>query len=170
MVMAPSKTSNILAEDFDRHAAAINRFAYQYLGNRADAEEVTRRVFLNAAPAPDVASGGVARQAHLFCVARSAIVDIWRSYGANSAIHGEWSMAEPSQLNSTPAGDAASKVRSILERLEVLPRRVLELRLLEGRSLGETARQLGISEASTRALQHQALRQAAENARSASSQ
>lgn len=151
----------ILSETFEQYASAIYRFAFRRLGNRESAQDVTAQVFLKAARGMDPSFSEEARRAWLFRVARTAIVDVWRSYGECPAVPLEWYAEEPSHAIEADS-KAAARVESILARLNPVQRRVLELRFLEGRSLIETAQELGTTEGNVKVLQHRALRRAAE--------
>lgn len=151
----------VVSDAFERYATLIFRFAYRRLGNRESAEDVTAQVFLKAARGLDPSFGEEARRAWLFRVARTAIVDVWRSYGECPVVPLEWYAEEPSHAASSDSA-AVARVSRILVMLNPMQRRVLELRFLEGKSLLETARELGITEGNVKVLQHRALRRAAE--------
>lgn len=151
----------VVTDAFERYATVIYRFAYRRLGNRESAQDVTAQVFLKAARGLDPSFGDEARRAWLFRAARTAIVDLWRSYGECPVVPLDWYVEEPSPaVNSDSA--AVARVSRILVMLNPMQRRVLELRFLEGKSLLETAKELGITEGNVKVLQHRALRRAAE--------
>ncbi len=146
---------------FEEYATAIYRFAYRRLGNRENAQDVTAQVFLRAARGMDMSYGEEARRAWLFRAARTAIVDVWRTYGEAPVIPLEWYVEEPVRAVQADA-DAPAQLDRVLSRLTAVQRRVLELRFLEGRSLNETAIELGITEGNVKVIQHRALRRAAQ--------
>ena len=151
----------VLSADFEQYAAAIYRFAYRRLGNRESAEDVTAQVFLKAARGIDLSFGEEARRAWLFRAARTAIADIWRSYGDDRVGSLDWFAEEPVRVAAVES-DAVARVQQILAQLSPTYRRVLELRFLEGKSVAETARELGTTAGNVKVLQHRALRRAAE--------
>jgi RNA polymerase sigma-70 factor (ECF subfamily) len=155
-------SEGVVAEAYDKYAVAIYRFAFRRLGNRDDAEDVTSQVFLKAARGLDPSYDEAARRSWLYRAARTAIVDVWRSYGETSVIPLEWYVEEPPTAPAAQPSDAPLRVERILGRLNANQRRVLELRFLEGRSLLETAKELGMTEANVKVIQHRALRRAAE--------
>jgi RNA polymerase sigma-70 factor (ECF subfamily) len=150
-----------VADAFEQYATLIYRFAYRRLGNRESAQDVTAQVFLKAARGLDPSFGDEARRAWLFRAARTAIVDVWRSYGECPVVPLDWYADEPSPT-ATSDSTAVVRVSRILVMLNPMQRRVLELRFLEGKSLLETADELGITEGNVKVLQHRALRRAAE--------
>ena len=150
-----------VTDAFERYATPIYRFAYHRLGNRESAQDVTAQVFYKAARGLDPSFGDEARRAWLFRAARTAIVDVWRSYGECPVVPLDWYADEPSQAAPSDS-TAVARVSRILTMLNPTQRRVLELRFLEGKSVLETAHELGITEGNVKVLQHLALRRAAE--------
>jgi RNA polymerase sigma-70 factor (ECF subfamily) len=150
-----------LTDAFERYATSIYRFAYRRLGNPEDAQDVTSQVFFKAAKGLKREFDEEARRAWLFKAARSAIADIWRSYGDYPAVPLEW-YAEESGGQARADSDAAIQVSRILSALPTPQRKVLEMRFLEGKSLRETALELGTTEGNVKVIQHRALRRAAE--------
>ena len=150
-----------IVDAFEKYATAIYQFAYRRLGNREDAQDVMSQVFMKASRGLDASYDEAARRAWLFRAARTAIVDIWRSYGGCPVVPLEWYTEDKPPERHT-AGDAAERVARVLSRLSGTQRRVLEMRFLESRSLHETAMELGLTEGNVKVIQHRALRRAAE--------
>jgi RNA polymerase sigma-70 factor (ECF subfamily) len=150
-----------LVDAYEKYAVAIYRFAYRRIGNKDDAQDVTAQVFLKASRGLDPSYDEAAQRSWLFRAARTAIVDVWRSYGSCPVVPLEW-YSEDTPPNLQTSSDAPVRVERILARLNPVQRRVLELRFLEGRSLLETARELGLTEGNVKVVQHRALRRAAE--------
>lgn len=153
--------SNAIVEAYEKYAVAIYRFAYRRLGNRDDAQDVTAQVFLKASRGLDGSFDEAAQRSWLFRAARTAIVDIWRSYGNVPVVPLDW-YSEDTTPTYQANSDAPARVERVLSRLNPVQRRVLELRFLEGRSLQETAQELGMTEGNVKVVQHRALRRAAE--------
>ncbi|HLZ07026.1 MAG TPA: sigma-70 family RNA polymerase sigma factor, partial [Chloroflexota bacterium] len=86
---------------------------------------------------------------------------VWRSYRGTSIVPLEWSVETPRPIRQLNP-DANRRVEHLLAELNSVQRRVLELRFLEGRSLLETATELGLTETNVKVIQHRALRRAAE--------
>ncbi|MGH2460322.1 MAG: RNA polymerase sigma factor [Chloroflexota bacterium] len=152
---------SVISKAFEEYATQIYRFAYRRLGNRENAQDVTAQVFLKAARGMDLSFNEEARRAWLFRVARTAIADVWRTYGETSVVPLEWYVEEPVRAVQADA-DAPAHLERALSQLNDKQRRVLELRFLEGRSLSETAQELGTTEGNVKVMQHRALRRAAE--------
>ena len=149
------------------HVVAVHRFAAARTGNRPDAEDVTAQVFLRALPRlrADAAEGET--RAYLFAAARSVLAEHWAArYGPAAEPLDEGRAAggtDPAVANAAadPGGDRGERrVHAILSRLPETYRRVLELRFLEGCSVGETAERLGVSVANAKVIQFRALRRA----------
>ena len=158
---APADTA--LGSAFQENVAALYRFIYAKVGNRAAAEDLTGEVFLKATRwlAEDRSADSV--RSWLYTVARSAIADYWR---------------EQSRHPSLPLADVDTvlfcgtegpqEVRRTRERawriLEALPERerdVLRLRFLHGYTAPEIGQALGLTPGNVRILQLRALRRAA---------
>jgi RNA polymerase sigma factor (sigma-70 family) len=154
-------SSDALVDAYEKYATAIYQFAYRRLGNREDAQDVTAQVFFKASRGLDASFDEAAQRSWLFRAARTAIVDIWRSYGGCPVVPLEW-YAEDKVPNRQIASNAPARVARVLSLLNATQRRVLELRFLESRSLLETAQELGLSQGNVKVIQHRALRRAAE--------
>ncbi|HKC74634.1 MAG TPA: sigma-70 family RNA polymerase sigma factor [Chloroflexota bacterium] len=152
-----------LGSAFQENAAAIYRFIYAKVGNRAAAEDLTGDVFLKATRwlAEDRSADSI--RSWLYTTARSAIADYWH---------------DQSRLPSIPledfdavlfcGTDGPEEVRRTRERalriLAALPERegeVLRLRFLHGYTAAEIGRVLGLTPGNVRILQMRALRRAA---------
>ncbi len=153
--------TDALVDAYEKYATAIYQFAYRRLGNREDAQDVTSQVFMKASRGFDDSYDEASRRSWLFRAARTAIVDIWRSYGGSPVLPLEWYTEDKPPARQT-ASDAEARVARVLSVLNPTQRRVLELRFLESRSLQETALELGLTEGNVKVIQHRALRRAAE--------
>jgi len=92
-------------------------------------------------------------------IARNHIVDEVRRRREESleALSSELAAGEPSATAHLSAEEARQRLIEILERLDAVRQRVVELRALEGLSWAEVARALGRSEGAVRKLYHRAL-------------
>jgi RNA polymerase sigma factor (sigma-70 family) len=145
---------------YQDNATWVYRTIFARVGNRADAEDLTAEVFLAALrPLRLTASVGEVR-AYLRATARTVLAAHWReTLGREiTSIDDIEQPPESEEAIST----APQRVAKVLERLPDNYRRVLELRFLQGRSIKESAAELGVSVANAKVLQHRALRLAAQ--------
>ena len=139
----------------------IYRLLYSRVGNRPDAEDLTTEVFIAAMGPLRITATRAEVRAYLAATARTTLAGFWRRrLGVQiTTIDPELAVRElddPSTRSQAPA-----RARAVLATLPERHRRVLELRFLEARSIRETAREMGISVANAKVLQHRALRMAA---------
>jgi RNA polymerase sigma factor (sigma-70 family) len=142
----------------------VYRLLYSKVGNKPDAEDLTTEVFMAAlGPLRVTASRGEVR-AYLFATARTVLAGYWRrrlglEITRIASELGDRELDDPPSLSQAPA-----RARAALATLPDRHRRILELRFLESRSIRESAREMGISVANAKVLQHRALRMAAKAA------
>lgn len=147
---------------YDDNVTWVYRMLYARLGSRADAEDLTSEVFL-AALRPLRLSASVAEvRSYLRATARTVLAAHWRATMGRE-ITAIDDLAAP---ENSPDGDAVStapqRVATVLAQLPPQYRRVLELRFLQGRSVRDSANDMGVSVANAKVLQHRALRLAAQ--------
>ena len=139
----------------------VYRIMYARVGNRADAEDLTAEVFQAALkPLRTSASVGEVRS-YLLATARTTLASHWRRhYGAEiTSIDVE---ADRPIFDELPAeSDAPRRVQAVLAELPGRYARILQLRFLESCTIREAAKQMNISAANAKVLQHRALRAAA---------
>jgi RNA polymerase sigma-70 factor (ECF subfamily) len=142
---------------YDRHAAAIFRYCYRRLGERAAAEDATSGTFVRAIEALPTFRGGSFR-AWLFAIAHSVVVDGTRRR-AERALEDTLDIVDPaaSPEETAIAADERRQVVALLASLPEDQRRVIELRLA-GLSGNEIAESIGKSVAAVKMLQHRAMR------------
>jgi RNA polymerase sigma-70 factor (ECF subfamily) len=134
---------------------------FSKVGNRPDAEDLTSEVFRAAlGPLRLSASKGEVR-AYLLATARTVLASHWRRRLGVEVTHIETDTDVHYLADPAPDNDTAGRAVQVLSALPDRYRRVLELRLLEGCSIKDTARALAISVANAKVLQHRALRMAA---------
>jgi RNA polymerase sigma-70 factor (ECF subfamily) len=131
------------------------------VGNRADAEDLTAEVFLAALrPLRLTASVGEIR-AYLRTTARTVLAAHWRETLGREITSIDDDIEQPPESEEA-ISTAPQRVAEVLERLPDNYRGILELRFLQGRSIKESAAELGVSVANAKVLQHRALRLAAQ--------
>jgi RNA polymerase sigma-70 factor, ECF subfamily len=139
----------------------VYRLLYSKVGNRPDADDLTTEVFLAALGPLRVSATRMEIRAYLAATSRTVLAGYWRRrVGVEvTAIDPEFAVRardDPAEWSSAPA-----RARQVLAALPERHRRVLELRFLESRSIRDTAKEMGISVANAKVLQHRALRMAA---------
>jgi RNA polymerase sigma factor (sigma-70 family) len=145
---------------YQDNATWVYRTIFARVGNRADAEDLTAEVFL-AALRPLRMSATVAEvRAYLRATARTVLAAHWRATLGReiTSIDDDVAAPECEEAIST----APQRVHAVLDTLPDNYRRILDLRFLQGRSIKESAAELGVSVANAKVLQHRALRLAAQ--------
>jgi RNA polymerase sigma-70 factor (ECF subfamily) len=149
------------AELYERYVEQVYRYTYYRTANRADAEDLTEQVFLQAWAAIDrFRWQGKPFLAWLYAVAHNAVVD-WRRRAApsDSLDAGELPMDIASQTAAremTQWMDAELLARAI-SRLTPEQRQVITLKFVDGFDTAEVARLMDKREGTIRALQLRAL-------------
>lgn len=125
-------------EAFDRHQAAIYRFAWRMTNSPASAEDIVQEVFLGLLrrwEAYDPARGDL--RAFLFGAARNQVRKRWREEDRWAELNNDMFLAPPFD---PLAGETTAYVAAAVQALPPLQREVLILREYEDLSLEEIAR------------------------------
>jgi RNA polymerase sigma-70 factor (ECF subfamily) len=145
---------------YQDNATWVYRTIFARVGNRADAEDLTAEVFLAALrPLRLTASVGEVR-AYLRATARTVLAAHWRET-LGREITSIDDIEQPPDSEEA-ISTAPQRVAKVLQSLPDQYRRILELRFLQGRSVKESAAELGITVSNAKVLQHRALRLAAQ--------
>jgi RNA polymerase sigma-70 factor (ECF subfamily) len=158
--VTPGDTYADWDEIYVDNVVRVYRLLYSKVGNRPDAEDLTTEVFLAAlGPLRVSASRGEVR-GYLTATARTVLAGFWRRrLGVEvTTIDSDQIVADPGPPDAP--SDAPARAGALLAGLPERHRRILELRFLESRSIKESAREMGISIANAKVLQHRALRMA----------
>jgi RNA polymerase sigma factor (sigma-70 family) len=131
------------------------------VGSPADAEDLTAEVFLAALRPLRMSATVPEVRAYLRATARTVLAAHWRAtLGVEvTSIDDIGDIAPDSE---EAIGIAPQRVAALLHALPDQYRQILELRFLQGRSVKESADELGVSIANAKVLQHRALRLAAQ--------
>jgi len=149
---------------YRRDAGAIHRFARRAGASEADAEDLTQAAFLKAIERPPAPNDSSAPgRAWLHTVAANLMRDRWRE-GARAQRRGIGSASGALAAGADQPEEAAmAEAERVLVRMAMaaLPdesRRILLMRVVEGRSSAEVAEVLGRTADSVRQAQLRALR------------
>lgn len=140
---------------FMRYQKRIFNFALRYLGNRADAEDVTAEIFLVLLERKDSYRTGQAKfSTWLYTVARNACISRTRrrqnifslSWGKPNEPEGEWEIPDP----NTPAEtlqqqEIANQIQNAVQGLPVSQKETLILREYHGLSYDQISKITGHS-------------------------
>jgi len=149
---------------YRRHVHAIYRFVLAQVRAVPDAEDITADTFARVIEGLDGFRGDASFKNWLYQIARNAVRNHRRSAGYRLNV--PLGPIVPAAETVDPADDPSEprKAAAVMDLLGPLPpryRRILELRFLEGLSIRETARRMGVTEANAKVLQYRALRKAA---------
>jgi RNA polymerase sigma factor (sigma-70 family) len=146
---------------YQDNATWVYRTIFARVGNRADAEDLTAEVFLAALKPLRISASVPEVRAYLKATARTVLAAHWRqTLGREITTIDDLELAEPDGEESIST--APARVGAVLGALPDHYRRILELRFLQCCSIKDSAKELGISVANAKVLQHRALRLAAQ--------
>ena len=159
--------SQALAEIYDRYAESIYRYLYRYVGDAAQAEDLTSEVFLkllqvlNTPRAP-----GDHLQGWLYRVAHNQAMDWFRRQKKNVSAsledrpdgHPELVAVDDSPLISLERRQSQQQLREAIRQLTTDQQRVILLRFGEGLKCRQVAELMGKSEGAIKILQHRAIK------------
>ncbi|MGI6206714.1 MAG: RNA polymerase sigma factor [Anaerolineae bacterium] len=146
---------------YQRYAPSVYRYVYSYVGNAADAEDLTATVFMQALEARGRYRERGRFAAWLFAIARRRAVDHHRQrqrLATSLDCLGEQPGAGPGPEEALLTREALERLASLLEDLTEDERELLRLRFAAGLSYGEMGAVVGRSEAATRMAMHRLLR------------
>jgi RNA polymerase sigma-70 factor, ECF subfamily len=148
-------------EVFGRHVGSVYRLFYSWVGNQEDAEDLTWETFLKVARHRDPPRRVEGIDAWILRTSRRVLVDHLQSCYHESALlaldEDAWEDTSGQEEPLLPGVQAAQAVKRILEAVPDHHRRILELRFLHGSSVGDTARELGVTYEHALVLQRRAL-------------
>ncbi|HEY8348454.1 MAG TPA: sigma-70 family RNA polymerase sigma factor [Clostridia bacterium] len=139
----------------------LYRFIYYKVQNREEAEDITQDTYVRSLSWPGFDRIRAGRYMAFFkTVAMNIIRDRWRKKKTRGTSIDIDSIAQTKVL-SDDITDIANRhllIRRSLEKLNEDQRKVIELRIIEGYSVSETAGLMGIKAGNVRVLQYRALK------------
>jgi len=148
-------------EIYEDNATRLYRLMYSKVGNRSDAEDLTAEVFLAALRPLRTSASRREVRAYLAATAQTVLAGFWRRRLGREVTTIDLVAAMRAMEDPQPNSEAPKLAKRLLEALPDNYRRVLELRFLEALSIKDTAREMRVSVANAKVLQHRALRRAA---------
>jgi RNA polymerase sigma-70 factor, ECF subfamily len=139
----------------------VYRMIFARVGNALDAEDLTAEVFLAALRPLRITATVAQVRGYLRATTRTVLAAYWRQTIGCEVTSIDDLPDLPQDVELAVDSATAQQVHRVLASLPSTYRRILELRFLQGRSIKESATQMGVSVANAKILQHRALRLAA---------
>lgn len=155
-----------LSQLYHRHIGLV----FGYIRRRVDchevAEDLTSETFLACVERIKAFRGDASFKNWLLTIARRRVADHWRKAYRLPAVSYDLVLAflgtpEQNEEENNAPHPPRYNAQDILAQLPERSRRVLVCRMLEGKSVRETALELTLSEANVKVIQHRALKEAA---------
>jgi RNA polymerase sigma-70 factor (ECF subfamily) len=147
---------------YQRYVQEIYGFFTNQLGDPQEAEDLTSETFLRLVRGLDQFAGRASFRTWLYEIARNQARDHWRRNGRHPVTALDADRAADPPVDAEPSADPGRErySRAIFDALPPNYQAVLRLRVLDGRSVRDSADELGISESNVKVLTHRALRRA----------
>jgi RNA polymerase sigma factor (sigma-70 family) len=142
---------------YEDNATWVYRTIFARVGNRADAEDLTAEVFLAALRPLKITASVAEVRAYLRATARTVLAAHWRAT-LGREITSIDDLEDVAPDSEEAISTAPERVQAVLATLPSQYSRILELRFLQGRSVQESATEMGVTVANAKVLQHRALR------------
>lgn len=159
--LASAYDAQALADIYDRYAEPIYRYLYRYVGDAAQAEDLTSEVFFKLLQALDTSRAPRDRlQGWLYRVAHNLAMDWFRQQGKGTSVALDEELAASG--DSPPATleryERQQWLRRAIRQLTADQQRVILLRFGEGLKIAQVSRLMGKSEGAVKILQHRAVK------------
>ena len=147
---------------YDRHLRRIYNYVYYRIGQKAEAEDLTERVFMQALEnLPRYQHRGAPFSAWLFRIAHNLVANWHRDTGRHPRAPLE-DAGEREDQRADPFGDALSseeqrELRDAVKRLPADRQMLLQMKFVEERSNLDIAHEMGRTEGAVKALLHRTL-------------
>jgi RNA polymerase sigma-70 factor (ECF subfamily) len=152
---------------YRRYVGEIYGYFWNQTASSQDAEDLTSETFLRVVRSLGEFEGRATFRTWLYEIARNQLKDFWRLRSRRPVgvpldatdLVSAGGLGEPQSDAAPPAPDQRTK--ALLEALPETYRQVLTLRILDGRSVKDTAEVMGKTENHVKVLTHRALKMAA---------
>jgi len=134
-------TTDVVENAFVRYSADVYRFLLRRTGSHSDAEELTQQVFADAASALSHADPPRSMRGWLYTVAERRLVDELRRRKRAEEL------TDALARERAAADEPPDELDEAVDRLPDAHRRIVVMRIVEGRSYREISRELGCNEA-----------------------
>ncbi len=139
----------------------VYKFVYYKVQNREEAEELTQETFrrvYHKLESGDIEEGK--EKAYIMSAANNLITEVWRRRARQPVISSVDELKEQGWEPVSPSANVeeAMLVRKALARLSPQYRKVLTMRIIEGRPVSEVARKMKRKEGAIRSLQFRAVK------------
>jgi RNA polymerase sigma factor (sigma-70 family) len=159
-LVLPGRKPSLVEQAFRRYGAQIYRYLLRRIGDHYEAEELTQRVFMDAAVALSDSNPPDSVLAWLYAVAERRFIDeLRRRRRAGVLSASVTTLAVRSRAEPFYGRVATQALKDSIGRLPPEQRRVVVMKILEGRSFAEIARQVGASPNACKMRLSRALRQ-----------
>jgi len=144
---------------YDRHLRRIYNYVYYRVGQKAEAEDLTERVFMQALEnLPRYQNRGAPFSAWLFRIAHNLVANWHRDTGRHPSAPLD-DAGEREDQRADPFGDALSseeqrELREAVSRLPADRQMLLQMKFVEERSNLDIAQHMGRTEGAVKALLH----------------
>ncbi len=154
---------------YRRYVGELFGFCFNELGAAQDAEDVVAETFLRVVNGLHSFDGRSSFRTWLYSIARNQLRDRWRRSGRRpqtialtdaAPLHLRVAASADHEQESDPHPQSTAFGRAVLDALPPHYRRVLTLRIMDGRSIRDTAEEMGIQPGNVKVMQHRALKRA----------
>jgi RNA polymerase sigma-70 factor (ECF subfamily) len=147
---------------YDTHIEPIYRFVYLKVSHKADAEDITQQIFLNAwQNIRRYRHKGFPFSSWLYKIAHNAVIDFYRSRNVRADVDLE-SVEETAQENridqETDYNFALEAIEKVIRQLPPNQQSIIIMRFVDDLPTKEIARILEKNEGAIRVIQHRALK------------
>jgi RNA polymerase sigma factor (sigma-70 family) len=156
-------TTTMIEDAYVRHRGDVYRFLVRRTGSHSDADELPQQVFADALSALSRGEPPRSMRAWLFAVAERRLIDELRR--RTRAAEATAALVPPTDHGEVETPGA---VEDALRALPAGQRRIVVMRIVEDRTFGEIARELGCNEAACKMRLSRALRRLRDDLRIAS--